>query len=468
MATPRPVIMVSLLITSSLLGDQALYVMLPVAYTSLGLTPISVGLLLSMNRWVRLLTNVAAAWVLGSRPIRNVFCAVLVAGSCCSLAYAATTNLALLLLARGVWGSCWSIIRLAGLVTLTDVCEAGMASEAHLGRLSGVHSGLSRIGSVLGLGLGGIGLDLLGFKAFFAVVGILSLAIAPLALSCAFGDLPKYSHTAVHRLEQIENERQSRAEKSSCKQLPICEGALARCASMSAAEWRLWFLAFASTCAGQGMVMSTLGVLLASGGSQYVNLGVFGEAIPLASASGFILALRWVFEIGAAPLFGRLIDAVGQAIVCPAFFALCALNGGVGFLMLRQLEQAAELDAATASALPLVISVLCFFVVVSGADLSVNAQGVAQRQTTVLVIGGDLGAAVGPMLGYAILQLQMPPSFILLTQALLHAAAACVGCWATTNTSTSRGGRQRLGDGDTVTDTSSNRELPEAEEDPEL
>ena len=101
MATPRPVIMVSLLITSSLLGDQALYVMLPVAYTSLGLTPISVGLLLSMNRWVRLLTNVAAAWVLGSRPIRNVFCAVLVAGSCCSLAYAATTNLALLLLARG-------------------------------------------------------------------------------------------------------------------------------------------------------------------------------------------------------------------------------------------------------------------------------------------------------------------------------------------------------------------------------
>ena len=136
--------------------------------------------------------------------------------------------------------------------------------------------------------------------------------------------------------------------------------------------------------------------------------------------------------------------------------------------MLRQLEQAAELDAATASALPLVISVLCFFVVVSGADLSVNAQGVAQRQTTVLVIGGDLGAAVGPMLGYAILQLQMPPSFILLTQALLHAAAACVGCWGTTNTSTSRGGRQRLGDGDTVTDTSSNRELPEVEEDPEL
>ena len=32
------------------------------------------------------------------------------------------------------------------------------------------------------------------------------------------------------------------------------------------------------------------------------------------------------------------------------------------------------------------------------------------------------------MLGYAILQMRMPPSSILFTQAALHAAAACVGC----------------------------------------
>ena len=43
------------------------------------------------------------------------------------------------------------------------------------------------------------------------------------------------------------------------------------------------------------------------------------DRLRVLNASGGILALRWLFEIGAAPLFGRLIDKVGQAIVCPTF-----------------------------------------------------------------------------------------------------------------------------------------------------
>jgi len=41
----------------SLLGDQALYAVLPVYLEPLGLSAIQVGVLLSANRWVRLLTN---------------------------------------------------------------------------------------------------------------------------------------------------------------------------------------------------------------------------------------------------------------------------------------------------------------------------------------------------------------------------------------------------------------------------
>ena len=103
MATiPRPVIFVSALIASSLLGDQALYVILPVAYPSLGLSPLSVGFLLSTNRWVEFIHKRPAAWLLGSKPIRQIFFIVLVVGSSCSLAYAATTNLFLLVPAGGV------------------------------------------------------------------------------------------------------------------------------------------------------------------------------------------------------------------------------------------------------------------------------------------------------------------------------------------------------------------------------
>ena len=69
---PRPVLIISAMIAVSLLGDSALYVILPANFPQRGLTPISVGLLLSINRWVRLLTNVPAAWLLGTRPIRSV------------------------------------------------------------------------------------------------------------------------------------------------------------------------------------------------------------------------------------------------------------------------------------------------------------------------------------------------------------------------------------------------------------
>ena len=130
---PRPILAASALIAVSLLGDSAIYVILPVAYAQRGLTPFGVGILLSTNRWVRLFTNVPAARLLGTYPIRTVFFTALAIGNACSLVYAATTSFVLLLIARAAWGSSWSIIRLTGLMTLTDSCEAGLAAESSLG-----------------------------------------------------------------------------------------------------------------------------------------------------------------------------------------------------------------------------------------------------------------------------------------------------------------------------------------------
>ena len=57
-----------------MLGDQALYAVLPTCFADLGLAPYQVGVLLSINRWVRLLTNHLAerltlryspSWLLG-------------------------------------------------------------------------------------------------------------------------------------------------------------------------------------------------------------------------------------------------------------------------------------------------------------------------------------------------------------------------------------------------------------------
>ena len=54
---PTPAFLVALATAFSLLGDQALYSVLPVIHSDLGLSALQVGLLLSVNRWIRLLTN---------------------------------------------------------------------------------------------------------------------------------------------------------------------------------------------------------------------------------------------------------------------------------------------------------------------------------------------------------------------------------------------------------------------------
>ena len=98
----------------SLLGDQVLYAVLPVYYESLHLTPIQVGILLSANRWIRLLTNELAHRVSSPRRERPLFLGAFLLGVITTLAYALTTYFWLLLAARLAWGLAWSFIRHIG------------------------------------------------------------------------------------------------------------------------------------------------------------------------------------------------------------------------------------------------------------------------------------------------------------------------------------------------------------------
>ena len=88
----------------SLLGDQVLYSVLPVYYADLGITPVQVGILLSANRWVRLVTNELAHRTAGHRGQRVLFAGALLLGSITTFCYAATSLFSLLLVARLAWG----------------------------------------------------------------------------------------------------------------------------------------------------------------------------------------------------------------------------------------------------------------------------------------------------------------------------------------------------------------------------
>ena len=71
----------------SLFGDMAMYTVLPVYYGHLGLSPIQVGLLLSVNRWIRLFTNTAAERLLSRYNKGLLFSVALGLGAILALTY---------------------------------------------------------------------------------------------------------------------------------------------------------------------------------------------------------------------------------------------------------------------------------------------------------------------------------------------------------------------------------------------
>jgi len=179
----RPVWLVGSATALSLFGDQALYVILPTCADKLGLVPFQIGLLLSVNRWVRLLTNhLAERLVRRFSPTRLLLIA-LTLGALLTLLYSKQPVFIILLIARMLWGLCWSFIRQVGIMTSVDC-----SSEQTKGRIVGLYNGIARTGSFVGMTVGGVLYDLfrfgldLGFKVGFSLTFVLLGAASFLSL----------------------------------------------------------------------------------------------------------------------------------------------------------------------------------------------------------------------------------------------------------------------------------------------
>ena len=120
MRPSRPVVLIALATAFSLLGDQTLYSVLPTYYTELGLMPYQVGLILSVNRWIRLLTNHLAERLTRYYNLTGLAVLALVLGAGTTFVYGINALFPILLAARILWGLSWSFIRQIGLMTVVD------------------------------------------------------------------------------------------------------------------------------------------------------------------------------------------------------------------------------------------------------------------------------------------------------------------------------------------------------------
>ena len=135
-----------------------------------------------------------------------------------------------------------------------------------------------------------------------AQAGLITMAASPYALHTAFGPLPPVSSTARRRLDARRRDALAVAAGSGrgrrCARLP--------CSQLSTVQWQLAALAFAASCAGNGMIVSTLGAVLASHsvvdgatGRQTLQLGAT-LMLDTATCNGLLLGARWGIECARA------------------------------------------------------------------------------------------------------------------------------------------------------------------------
>ena len=352
----------------SLLGDQTLYSTLPVFFEDLGLRPIEVGVILSANRWIRLGTNELAHRLQGVGDHRWLFVAAVALGAATTAVYAATPGFVVFVMARLVWGLCWSFIRHLGVLSVMAVTAGERAGHA-AGRLGGI----SRAGSVGGLFGGALLVDRFGFGAALLVLAGVSALAIPLAWAgfVPVGERPAAAsgHGDGHLVAGV--------------------------------------LGFAHGMVGAGLVMATLGAVVDE------QLGT-GGWLSAAALTGAILAARFVLESGAAARLGSISDRLGVRVAGTGAFCLGALALAV---------------AALSTSLPLLIAaVLTFFA--SGTALGAALLGFTGRQGSRAlaryVTASDMGAASGPMIGWVALGLFEQPTIGLGIGAAIYAVAAVV------------------------------------------
>ena len=167
---PLPILVTSLSVSAALLGDAMLYVVMPSRPELWHLTIVQVGILLSINRLVRLLTNPLSSVFVERYGVYTPFRISLLSSLGVLAAYAFSKNFIVLVFARLLWGTCWSVLRLVSQWVASD-----QSTEENIGLNLSSNASIIRIGSIGGAVFGGLLSDYLGYEVAFMLFGMFTL-----------------------------------------------------------------------------------------------------------------------------------------------------------------------------------------------------------------------------------------------------------------------------------------------------
>ncbi len=372
----------------SLLGDSSLYTVLPTHTLEAGVTLASVGVLLSANRFIRLVLNGPMGLAYDRWPRRRLFLPALTLGALSTAILALTSGFWPLLAARLLWGLAWAGIWVGGNTIILDVTR-----DEDRGRWVGLYQLAFFLGAASGALLGGFMTDVLGYSLTMGIESSLTLLGALIALLF----LPETRRARPH--PEAPTGVETRSD-------PIT-GSPARISLISATA-----LMGVNRLVQAGVLVSTFGLFLAQVVGDGVRVGP--RAIGVASLTGLGLGGATLIAMASAPLMGWLSDkarhrwgvAAGGLLPGIAGFSLLALGPPLGALV------ALPATAVTSGSNQSLSTALV-------GDL--GGRGRRGRYLGLLYTVGDLASAVGPPLAYALIPLVGLRGVYLLSAGLLSA-----------------------------------------------
>ena len=383
----------------SLAGDLTLYAVLPAYAAELAISLAAVGILLSANRLVRLISNPLVGLLANRFTRRRLVLTGLTTGLLSTLLYVVANNLWVFLLGRLLWGISWSIIYIGIFCIILDI--TGLEDR-------GWGSGLLQTFYFVGLAitplLGGLFSSWFGFSQALLLCAVLQgaglltvLAFLPETFNPDLENLPRFSFA-----DWIEKAR---------SKLKIISAVWFR---QNREVLTANYLYMVTLFVGDGIIMSTITLYLKE---RYGNTMQVGQVVvPVAIMGGVLLAMRAVISAGAAPWTGHWSDRSRNRWMAARWGAWVTITGCWLLVPERNFSLMVAGVALAAFGSGMVMAVLPAVVSSAAGRQGEFAMGV-------LATSGDIGCAIAPLFGYLLLECVSLSALYLISGGLLVTGA---------------------------------------------
>ena len=366
LASSGLVVAVSGTVAFAIMGDSLLYGILPLAAEDLGLLPQQVGLLLSANRLIRLLSNTWLSTLFARFGPYRTFVVSAILGVLTTAVYGLGWGFLMLLMARMAWGISWSGLRQGSYQAIW----AGAGSAA--GRLMGLMWGVVRGGSAVSVLLGGFLFDRYGYQVTVWTIAAISTLAIPIALRLSW---PAGAQIGKPVSQPAQNMLQGWQE------------------ALSDPLQRTVLLVGFFKLLLNAILIATASLFLAERFGDQAGGVLLG--LEVGALAGIVLATRWFSDLFLGAVMGALADRIGRIRLSVLLILLLCLGLAV------MLWTTASLS---------ILALLGVLITSTGVNVILDAYanqlalGTAQPELFVgaYTTASDLGSALGPLLAFTL------------------------------------------------------------------